>query len=1034
MIKRLSSLILILFLASIAFAMDASTIYYASDLELEKMVLMRGLETAGRASMQKALYEYEGLDTYTVKESGESDFNLKIKSAENLEKDGDALVISGNACISLSTDKDGEKTLRAGKIVVDIVNKQITALENVSLSDSSKDAAINEISADIISVFWENEEFSITDATTSSNRKNSEGDAITFYTAGKRLTYLPEGGIIYEDGFISSDPVNRYSSLNAEKISMLPGGDMFISNATLSIGRVPVLYLPFFFFPGSRILGNPAFGFDSAKGAFLNTTFEVLGSSPNVEKDTNNSSFTAILQSSSDNGYEETVGYYYDAKDEPSNYQAWAKDSESYISILADAYSGENSYARLSNGLIHFGLDSKINLANKKLKLVVQDGFGFSNPANKDINDSIFRYYGINSLSYSDYGLALNATFPFYSDNYVLVDMLNRLVGFSLDPLLGQDIEFPNTYSQSLSSYSRALELSYRLPSKYTNKYLSNLALSNLKFKSLYAWSSSSANKGYILDEIEKPTLNFSVSGAFYDLSTTVSKNDDNQEMKEENIHTITDPLLSPLYNESDKSTSSSSSTIYSSSLKYNLSEELKYKDDYTCSILTSSLFSSTTSARFTLDAKLGSFFSLSDVLTPSYTYSYTEKYKDEITSAERVNKSSMNNELKLSIPYIGLSYTLSLKLLDNKKNESWNEGISSSFKETNDKLEFSWDKNSVKQHQIAFSKSFETDAGTFSPSITYVLKPLVGAIQPKLGYKYGPFTTALQWKFLEENENQYSSDLIEFSLGYSGSYVVFSSAMKYQSADYDKSDFFLPLSYIDSLTIKSKDSKWSINQYIDYSVYSKKTDSRNYFNSIKTTLSSPYGSVALNWKTQDSDKKVDFNDLAIKLKLSTDPWQFWKGRIYLKLGLDSSFTMNMNNLEGASFTISPSLTFSIAEFLDFKFTINSYNNNFYSYFDNGLFKFEWMMNDLFRSFDFFGTGREHTNFLMRSASLDVVHYMEDWDLHCTYSTDFVQSGNVYTLMPRLSVYLSWKTMPDLKVDEKWKQTQGSSGRTWVRE
>ena len=51
-----------------------------------------------------------------------------------------------------------EKKLQAGKIIVDVDNRQITALENVSLFDNNPNASINEINADIISVLWESGE------------------------------------------------------------------------------------------------------------------------------------------------------------------------------------------------------------------------------------------------------------------------------------------------------------------------------------------------------------------------------------------------------------------------------------------------------------------------------------------------------------------------------------------------------------------------------------------------------------------------------------------------------------------------------------------------------------------------------------------------------------------------------------------------------------------------------------------------------------------------------------------------------------
>ena len=81
---------------------------------------------------------------------------------------------------------------------------------------------------------------------------------------------------------------------------------------------------------------------------------------------------------------------------------------------------------------------------------------------------------------------------------------------------------------------------------------------------------------------------------------------------------------------------------------------------------------------------------------------------------------------------------------------------------------------------------------------------------------------------------------------------------------------------------------------------------------------------------------------------------------------------------------------------------------------------------------DFFGEGRNNTSFILRSISLEAIHVMDDWNLNCKYSTEIVKSsvvgGSVYTLRPSFSVFLSWKTMPDLKVEENWRQVVGKDG------
>ena len=101
-------------------------------------------------------------------------------------------------------------------------------------------------------------------------------------------------------------------------------------------------------------------------------------------------------------------------------------------------------------------------------------------------------------------------------------------------------------------------------------------------------------------------------------------------------------------------------------------------------------------------------------------------------------------------------------------------------------------------------------------------------------------------------------------------------------------------------------------------------------------------------------------------------------------------------------------------------------NNGFYNYMDdNGSFSVLMMLEDLGRSFDFFGDGRYNTSFVLDEAALEITHYMKDWNFSFRYSTQIVLSDNVYEFRPEVSVYLSWKTIPDLKVEQEWQQRNG---------
>ena len=70
--KRLLLLILIILIPSALFALTAPQIYFASDDALRNMVAMRNLAEGTREEMQAALYDFEGLDAYTINNDTEN--------------------------------------------------------------------------------------------------------------------------------------------------------------------------------------------------------------------------------------------------------------------------------------------------------------------------------------------------------------------------------------------------------------------------------------------------------------------------------------------------------------------------------------------------------------------------------------------------------------------------------------------------------------------------------------------------------------------------------------------------------------------------------------------------------------------------------------------------------------------------------------------------------------------------------------------------------------------------------------------------
>lgn len=1012
---------------------------FAEGEVLKSIARERGVETSGSDDeIRSRLFELLGLEEVTVKvdekESEESQYTLQINNADNLREEDGTMILEGNVSISFQYGEDKPKTLSSSSLILDTENKKITALGTVIYKDSSKDAAIQEIKADVFSLLWEKGDFVISGGTTETERKNSEDKSVSFYTTGETLTYSSSGYMLYDEGYITSNPIHAYSSISASRIAILPGEDMFLSSVFFNIGRVPVFYMPFFFYPGSRILGNPVFGFNSSKGAFVNTTFELFGNYPGIEEVDESSSFSAILKSTSDQSSFVPKGYYYGENDEENSFSSWVGKTQSHLALLVDSYSGSNGIS-LPNGGVHAALDGAINLFDGKLKIKFIDGIGYTSPVKKT-NDK-FRFYGDNSLELSTWGFNIKASFPFYSDQYVLRDFSSRLTGFSISPLLGEETTLPKDKS-SISSFSRTLSGSWSLPGKYTGFFLSSLNLKNISFKETYNYNSSKDE--FLVSEIVSPSLSFYLSGSLLDLKANTQKDtnaEKTEDKKEDNNETV-DPLLGNKYSftgaETKKETKNSKTYI---NLGWSFSGDILDNKSYSAGEEKGSGSSYVFSGKATLNTGVGDYLTVKDTLTPSYSLKNTKSIYSSYETNTRKENISVTNNLSLSIPYIYLTYNLSLKLytLDDVSEEKvYNSG---NVNENNKREEtpFSWDKSSVKTHELQFSKSFDTTLGKFSGKVSFVLPPLSFAINPSISYAYNIFSSSFSWSFKEVDDKiQPQKSNLKFAINASN--ISASVEFIYNFESFTGHFESKKLRLYGSLSLFTDNKKWSIEEKIDY-VPENSVGEKNWFNYLSTNIKMDAISSSIVFSSIETNK-IELERVTIKTDINSKSVQFWKGRVFLSFTLKSSLNYLNREKNRSSFTLEPQIKFSIAEFLDFKLSLITENRNIGSYFVGDKFSLSSLFEDFARSMDFFGDGRNNTSFILRSISMEAIHVMDDWNLNCKYSTEIVKSnvigGSVYTLQPSLSIFLSWKTMPDLKVEENWRQVKGDDGSlVWER-
>ena len=1012
---------------------------FAEGEVLKSIARERGVDTSGSDDeIRSRIFEALGLEEVTLKveeeEKEESRYTLQINNADNLREVDGTMILEGNVSISFQYGEEKPKTLSSSSLILDTENKKITALGTVVFKDNSKDAAIQEINADVFSLLWEKGDFVISGGTTETERKNSEGESVSFYTTGETLSYSSSGYMLYDEGYITSNPKHAYSSISASRIAILPGEDMFLSSVFFNIGRVPIFYLPFFFYPGSRILGNPVFGFSSNKGAFVNTTFELFGNYPELEEVDESSSFSAILKSTDDQSSFVPKGFYYGAKKDEDSFSSWVSKTKSHLALLVDSYSGSNGTS-LPKGGLHVALDGAINLFDGKLKIKFLDGIGYTSPVKKT-NDK-FRFYGDNSLELSTWGFNIKASFPFYSDQYVLRDFSSRLTGFSISPLLGEETTLPKDKS-SISSFSRTLSGSWSLPGKYTGFFLSSLNLKNISFKETYNYNSSKDE--FLVSEIVSPSLSFYLSGSLLDLKANTQKDtnaEKTEDKKEDNNETV-DPLLGNKYSftgaETKKETKNSKTYI---NLGWSFSGDILDNKSYSAGEEKGSGSSYVFSGKATLNTGVGDYLTVKDTLTPSYSLKKTKSIYSSYETNTRKENISVTNNLSLSIPYIYLTYNLSLKLytLDDVSEEKvYNSG---NVNENNKREEtpFSWDKSSVKTHELQFSKSFDTTLGKFSGKVSFVLPPLSFAINPSISYAYNIFSSSFSWSFKEVDDNiQPQKSNLKFAINASNISASVESIYNFESFTGHFESKKLRL--YGSLSLFTDNKKWSIEEKIDY-VPENSVGEKNWFNYLSTNIKMDAISSSIVFSSIETNK-IELERVTIKTDINSKSVQFWKGRVFLSFTLKSSLNYLNREKNRSSFTLEPQIKFSIAEFLDFKLSLITENRNIGSYFVGEKFSLSSLFEDLARSMDFFGDGRNNTSFILRSISMEAIHVMDDWNLNCKYSTEIVKSnvigGSVYTLQPSLSIFLSWKTMPDLKVEENWRQVKGDDGSlVWER-
>ena len=921
------------------------------------------------------------------------------------------------------------------------------------------------------------------------------------------------GVIAFKSGSLTfcEDP-DPHWKINASRIWLLPGNEFAFANALLYVGKVPIMYFPFFYYPKDELVFNPVFGFDQRKGYFIQTTTYFIGrKKPSETKD--DDSFFSFLNNST---------LYKQRREGLVLRNLEETDTEKYphtLKLLADYYTnlgglvGIDGVFTPENSSIS-KLDFSLNLGFSRNLYPVGNGIGIYVPYDElgktYYNSSYFaglalpfRYRGHFSMNLTK-PFSLSIDLPLYSDPFFNQDFLATRgetmdwFNFLMSSGMGESAATGNSTGEIGSFlWKVTASISPTIPA-VLKPYISSVSFSpgfNLNFYSLTDTSDMTAteaavspNRKSFYPGLIKPFFfTASISGTLFEYPTPekattssglikqVPKNELNvpdiflsQEEKEELLakaieeESSTDvgeantdeakedlegkisseeiqvPLTEPVPTESAllelslplisvltpsiKSVDNgfqykltySASTNFSSEIGYSVPQKTA---DFHWSDINSTFVYLTVPAQLSSNLKYGnSLLGITNTLNFNPVFQRHPVYTDESKvqtikrndySAQKMDLSN-NNAVTLS-PFVYNSIFSGTSI-------SWNTNIRiirTQFIGTADEPQWEyqlpeWDENSIATHNL--TTTFKSQLGKFSQQLSYtaMLPPLRESHSGTITLGFPLITTSLstgiQRRSLLDKEWTYQPIQQNLNLSLFESKLVLSESYQYNLED----------SYPESFSMKLSGYGFSAAYVMQY-------------------ISGYDYDTLLGWKLKN--EKI-FQPSHLELSYTSGSSKilyFWKNRVSLSGNLSTTIKFDFLRPTNSYLIFSPSISFSVYEFLTLTLKANSRNDVIYRYiqkatdFEPKIPGEENLFIDLWNSFAFWDENkRKASGFKLKSFDIALSHQLHDWTMSSQFSISpriVTENGKrFYDFSPYFTLSVVWKPMNSMKttIEDKY--------------
>ena len=303
-------------------------------------------DSGSRKELQSRILNYYSIDRpVSAKRIAQ---RLEVQSAKESEYftieevDENYIVLQGDVVLRVEDTESGTThTIEAQKILFNQALNIITAEGDIEYTliqkQGSESFKADSFTFDIDTwkgVFYAGE---IT------KQRKVGGKTLDFVFVGDSIERLQNDTIIMHSGKLTSSNIDDpHYHIKAQKIWILAPGEWALSNAVLYLGRIPILYLPFFFYPGDEFFFHPSLGYRNREGSYLNTTVFLIGEKEQAESPF---SFLQITEGDSGEYTKEVKGLFLrKVKGEPDPEQG----ENRFLKVMADLYSRLGAFAGLS--------------------------------------------------------------------------------------------------------------------------------------------------------------------------------------------------------------------------------------------------------------------------------------------------------------------------------------------------------------------------------------------------------------------------------------------------------------------------------------------------------------------------------------------------------------------------------------------------------------------------------------------------------------------------------------------------------------